>query len=60
PTFIVGEALKSGRLVELLPEYRSVEMGIYAVYTSRKQLPLKLRRLIDFLVEVFKTPRWPD
>jgi len=59
PTFLVGEALQSGRLVELLPEYRSVELGIYAVYASRKQQPLKLRKLIDFLVEVFKTPRWP-
>lgn len=59
PTFLVGEALKSGKLVELLPEYRSVELGIYAVYASRKQQPLKLRKLIDFLVEVFRTPRWP-
>ena len=60
PTFLVGEALQSGRLVELLPEYRSVELGIYAVYASRKQQPLKLRKLIDFLVEVFRTPRWPE
>jgi len=60
PTFLVGEALQSGRLVELLPEYRSVELGIYAVYASRKQQPLKLRKLIDFLVEVFRKPCWPD
>lgn len=60
PSFLVGPALQSGQLVELLPQYRSAELGIYAVYSSRKQQPLKLRRLIDFLVEVFKTPRWPD
>lgn len=59
PTFLVGTALQSGQLVELLPAYRSLELGIYVVYASRKQQPLKLRRMIDFLVEVFKTPRWP-
>lgn len=59
PTFLVGSALQRGELVELLPEYRSLELGIYAVYASRKQMPLKLRRMIDFLVEVFRTPDWP-
>ena len=60
PTFLAGGALQRGELVELLPDYRSLELGVYAVYASRKQVPLKLRRLIDFLVEVFKTPRWPQ
>ncbi len=59
PTFLVGEALRDGRLVEILPGYRGGELGIYAVYASRKQQPLKLRKLIDFLVEVFRSPRWP-
>lgn len=59
PTFLVGDALRDGRLVEVLPGYRGGELGIYAVYASRKQQPLKLRKLIDFLVEVFRTPRWP-
>ncbi len=59
PTFLVGEALQNQRLVALLPEYRAAELGIYAVYASRKQQPLKLRKLIDFLVEVFRSPRWP-
>lgn len=59
PTFVVGEDLAAGRLVEICPDYRSLEMGIYAVYNSRQhQLP-KVRVFIDFLVAHFKEQRWP-
>ena len=51
PRFVVADELASGQLVELLPEYRSSEIGIYAVYPSRKHLSAKVRLLIDFLVE---------
>jgi DNA-binding transcriptional LysR family regulator len=60
PDFLLYEALRSGALVRLLPDYEAVELGIYAVYASRRQLPLKLRYLIDFLVESFQTPVWND
>lgn len=49
PTFLVGEHLAAGRLVELLPEYRSIELGIFAVYPTRKFVLPKVRLLIDFL-----------
>jgi DNA-binding transcriptional LysR family regulator len=58
PDFIVGEDLRKGDLQEILPAYRSTEVGIYAVYPSRKNLALKTRRLIDFLVEGFRAPSW--
>jgi DNA-binding transcriptional LysR family regulator len=58
PTFLVGEDLRVGTLVELMPQYRSVELGVYAVYPTRKFLPLKVRRLVDFLVEQFRVPPW--
>jgi len=58
PDFIIGEDLRRGDLVELMPTYRSIEIGIYAVYPSRKHLPLKTRRLIDFLAEALRTPAW--
>ena len=60
PTFIVGEDLAAGTLVEICPDYRSIEIGIYAVYGSRKHVSPKVRLLIDFLVERFATPRWPQ
>lgn len=58
PEFLVYEELREGKLTRLLPEYRAVELGIYAIYPSRRQLPLKLRYLIDFLVESFEMPVW--
>ena len=58
PDFLVHEALRDGRLQRLLGNYQTVELGVYAVYSSRRQLPLKLRALIDFLAEAFKRPAW--
>ncbi len=60
PLFLVGAQLESGELIEVLPQYRSLELGIYAVYPSRKQLSPKVRRLVDFLVESFRKPAWPQ
>lgn len=51
PDFLVAADLKAKRLVELLPGYRSIEFGIYAVYPSRKHLSAKVKVLIDFLAE---------
>ena len=45
-------------LVEVLPDHRSMELGIYAVYPSRKQLAPKVRLLVDFLVESFVQHEW--
>ena len=58
PDFLVGEDLRRGTLVELLPQFHAIDLGIYAVYPSRKYLPLKLRRLIDFLAGSFRNPPW--
>ena len=58
PTFIVGQDLAQGSLREILPGYRSGELGIHAVYPSRKFVSPKLRLLIDFLVDAFAEPDW--
>jgi DNA-binding transcriptional LysR family regulator len=48
--FLVAEDLEQGRLVRLLPEYRSVEFSMNAVYPHRHHLSAKVRRFIDLLV----------
>ena len=50
PHFIVGEDIAAGRLVQVLPAWQSAQMGIYAVYPSRKHLSAKVRTFVDFLV----------
>ena len=57
---MVGEHLRSGALVEVLPAFRSTELGIYAVYPSRQQLAPKVRRMVDFLADAFLAPQWPQ
>lgn len=49
PAFLVGDALKSGELVELLPEYQQHQLEIHIVYPNRRHLPAKVRAFIEFL-----------
>lgn len=58
PSFMVAEHLASGALVQVLPEYRSVDIGVYVVYPTRKHLTPKVRALIDFLAEALRAPAW--
>ena len=60
PTFLVSKDLSDGGLVELMPQYRSIELGIYAVYPTRKHVSAKVRALIEFLAEHFsgRGPSW--
>ncbi len=58
PSFMIAEDIRRGDLVEILPEYKSVELGVYAVYPSRKHLPAKVRAFINFLAEKFSHPSW--
>ena len=59
PTFLVGPDLLAGTLVEVLPAWRSLELGVYAVYSSRKFVSPKVRLMIEFLVNAFRTRAWP-
>lgn len=56
PGFIVGEALRDGRLVRLLPDYRLPELDVQVVYPSTRHLSPKVRRLVDFLSARFRDP----
>lgn len=58
PTFLVGRDLAEGTLIELMPEFHAQELGIYAIYPTRKHVSPKVRALIEFLVERFTGVRW--
>jgi DNA-binding transcriptional LysR family regulator len=53
PDFIVGDDIRAGRLVALLPGFRPPSSPIYAVYPSRRHLSAKVRLFVDFLVARF-------
>jgi len=59
PYYSAAPLLASGELIELMPDYRPQSMGIYGIYTSRRQMPATLRTMLDFLVEWFAhDPDW--
>ena len=58
PSFMVGDDLRSGALVELVPEYRAREFGVYAVYPTRQYVSPKVRALMDFLSEAMQGVSW--
>ena len=53
PNFIVEDALADGRLLRVLPEYTTLEFGLFAIYPHRKYVAKKVRCFIDFVLEQF-------
>ncbi len=53
PTFIIGDDLRAGRLVPILPGFHLPDIDVLAVYPSRRHLNAKVRVMIDFLAAEF-------
>ncbi|RBL79262.1 LysR family transcriptional regulator [Streptomyces cavourensis] len=58
PTYYATEYVAEGRLKVILPHAKPQELGIYGVYVSRRQMPLILRSMLDFLVERLESTPW--
>ena len=59
PTFIAGPPICEGRVRRLLREFESAPLGIHAVYPPARHLAIKVRTLVDYLVESFRgEPDW--
>ncbi|SFH84373.1 DNA-binding transcriptional regulator, LysR family [Collimonas sp. OK307] len=59
PTFIIGDAIRDGRLVPILTDYHGDALAIHAVYPSRQHLSAKVRTFVDFLAQQFgEVPAW--
>jgi DNA-binding transcriptional LysR family regulator len=51
PAVNVAEDLRTGLLVQLLPDHRLDEVVVQAVYPPGRHVPVKVRTFLDFLVE---------
>lgn len=51
PMFSAGEWLEQGVLKQILADFATPELGIYAVLPGNRHVPHRLRVLMDFLVE---------
>ena len=58
PSFLVGQDLREGTLVPVLPQYQMPELGVYAVYPSRRHVPSKVRLFVDHLAQAFAGRQW--
>jgi len=59
PTFLIGNDLRAGKLVQVLPDYRLPDIDVLALYPSRRHLSAKIRAVVDFLVDAFGgVPPW--
>jgi LysR family transcriptional activator of dmlA len=50
----VAHHLRSGRLVQVLPEYRTAEADIYAVVPQRRQTASRVRAFVEFMARAFE------
>ncbi len=53
PEFIAIEALRSGRLVEVLIPYSAHDAMIYAIYPRHRHLSVKVRIFVQFMIDHF-------
>jgi DNA-binding transcriptional LysR family regulator len=60
PTYFVGEALQSGRLVTVLDDYTAPPpLTLRALYPHNRHLSAKVRAFVDFLASRFgREPPW--
>jgi len=59
PTFVFGQDIKAGKLIKLLPDYRTAELTINAVYPTARYVPSKVRQFIDYLADAYRDePPW--
>lgn len=56
-TYLLGDEFRSGKLIQLLPDWRaSQSMPFYAVYPSRQHMPKKISAVIEFIKQKIGTP----
>ena len=61
PTFIAAASLGDGTLRSLLDDYKAPPLALYALYPPTRQLAVKVRLFIDFLVErIGRVPSWDN
>jgi DNA-binding transcriptional LysR family regulator len=57
PSTYCEEGFASGALIRLLPKWASPQIPVFAVYSNRKFLPLRLQVFLEALA-TWKSPLW--
>ncbi|MBB3965027.1 MULTISPECIES: LysR family transcriptional regulator [Rhizobium] len=52
PRFMIRDALESGELIQVLPEWNREPLGLYIVYPPNRHLSNKVRVFVDWMVKL--------
>jgi DNA-binding transcriptional LysR family regulator len=58
PWFIMGDAVRAGRLVRVLNDFERPELPCQAVHAHGRRTPAKVRAFVEHLVAWFREPPW--
>ena len=59
PSFIAYKEIESGTLVQVLKDYKPLQLDAWAIYPQTRHLSQRVRAFVDFLVKRFEgTPYW--
>lgn len=50
-TYMIERDLNDGTLVPLLPQLSTARLSIFMYYPQRTQMPSRVRRFVDFVIE---------
>ncbi len=54
PEFMVASEISRGELIQLLPEYSNIDIGVYALLPKKRHTSENTKTLLDFLTEDLK------
>lgn len=61
PIYMVAQDIREGRLKVVLPTWKPTELDIFAVYPSRRNIPMRVKLFLEFLHDRFHdTVEWQD
>ncbi len=59
PTYMVAEDVAQRRLKVVLPQWRPTGLDVYAVYPSRRNMPIRVKLFLEYLRDrCLSTPEW--
>ena len=56
--FMIGDELKNGTLVQVLPEWKTRPSEVHAVYPARQNIPPRLTLFLEHLAKSLNPPPW--
>ncbi len=60
PDFLVGEALQTGELIQVMPDWQVAPVALYIVTPPGRLRPARVKAFIEYLVEHLSTAPWAN